>query len=929
MPTIGDFHFENEDLLGKGAWGEVYKGNQVSLNRPVAIKILKKELTQDNEFVRRFKREAEVLAKVADEHIVQVFGAGVYEDSYFFAMEFVQGMPLQKFIEKGRKFSVDEVIYIGLAVAKALKTASESPGQIVHRDIKPSNIMVSFTSSLISQIKESRESESITLLDFDIKESRVKVMDFGLAKTRTAEKDATLVGTVIGTPKYISPEQGLGNPADIRSDIYSLGIVMYEMATGRIPFESETALSLIRHHIYDTPTSPTQFNKELPCELESVILKCIQKDPNNRYQNPSELLEDLDAVRQSRKPKHAGQLMDTSGATMISRPAAAKKKTAMIVAGVVTVLLIGFAALYFLVLNKSKPTAVNPVAVNQTKLAALIDKVRAAIKIKNFPEAKKLIGEAFALDPNSSTLKELAKEYEAAQPIKNKEEVIKNIKIKLQQARMEITTNNLDKAKGLLGEAYSLDPDYPEINIVLKELEKHKSSQPKTATETIDELIKEGQTLMSQQSIEEAIRRFTDAYSLAQGPNIPKEYLEKADVLLKKAKEEQAFVQQTSKHENYKKYFDIGMEALTKQKFDSAIEAFTEAMKNEDTDEVRTKLATAREEENKSKEYNSLITQANELKQQDTVDELKSALEKYNQASKIAASKEDHKEGIKFCNNKICTIYSKKGKECEENQTYLKAIEAYEAARSFNPTDEYCKSQIDRINTRINPSDRNMLFVDGGEFSMGENNKKVSLAPFFVDKYEVTNEEYREFLDAIKKSNDHGKCFPEEPKKPDGKPKDHTPKFWKGGNFTPGDEKLPVVGVDWYDAYAYAAWSGARLPTEAEWEKAARGNKDSRIYPWGNNTDKIKANTRLADGPGKISAVGTFPDDKSPYGCFDMEGNVSEWTANDFVSKTKEPQKIVRGFNFMKKLDPIYKKDDSLIFERKPYLGFRCVKSLK
>src|SRR3989339_84731 len=305
----GDFELDRAKLLGKGAWGEVFIGRQVSLNRPVAIKILKKELTADPDFVRRFRREAECLAQLAEEHIIQVYALGEYEGSPYFIMEFVQGVSLAECMKNNRIFPIEDIIHVAVSVTKAFKAAWNSPAQIVHRDIKPANIMVSFTSSIISPSPEKQEkSASLMSSTINIKDAQVKVMDFGLAKlalSGDSDHEATMVGTVIGTPKYISPEQGMGNAADIRSDIYSLGIVLYEMATGKIPFEGESAMSMIRHHIYDTAMMISQNMASFPPGMEAIIMKCIQKAPEKRYQTPAKLLEDLDAFEKNKPLVHA------------------------------------------------------------------------------------------------------------------------------------------------------------------------------------------------------------------------------------------------------------------------------------------------------------------------------------------------------------------------------------------------------------------------------------------------------------------------------------------------------------------------------------------------------------------------------------------------------------------------------------------------
>jgi serine/threonine protein kinase len=283
-------------------------------------------------------------------------------------MEYVQGMPLSKLVEKHRKFFAEEIVYVAESVAKALKSAWNSPAQIVHRDIKPANIMVSYTSSIISPSQQADKSASLLMADIDLKSTQIKVMDFGLAKlVQKDDHEATLVGTVIGTPKYISPEQGMGNPADIRSDIYSLGIVLYEMATGKIPFEGESAMSMIRHHIYDTAIGISQQIAEFPAALEAIIMKCIQKDPNTRYANPTQLLEDLDALEKSKSLKHAKvdpSRVSTSAveATMmapssiISVQAASPRKRIIIISAALSTLLL-VSAFVFWSLQKKADTS--------------------------------------------------------------------------------------------------------------------------------------------------------------------------------------------------------------------------------------------------------------------------------------------------------------------------------------------------------------------------------------------------------------------------------------------------------------------------------------------------------------------------------------------------------------------------------------------
>ncbi|MBI4835259.1 MAG: serine/threonine protein kinase [Planctomycetes bacterium] len=310
--TLGDFELYRDQPIGKGGGGEVYKGRQISLNRPVAIKFLSSELTDDESFVLRFRREAECLAKLNDEHIIQVYGAGEYKGSHYFAMEYVPGVPLAKFLERKYKFSLDDIIYIGAAVAKALKAAWECDEQIIHRDIKPSNVMVAFPTAVLESKK------------LDMKEAKIKVMDFGLAraiKTQASAQDLTMTGTIMGTPRYMSPEQGLGKPLDIRSDLYSLGVVLYELASGKAPFESDTSMGYINMHINTDPISIHNIKPNIPKEMEMVIMKCLRKEPAERYRNPTELIDDFEAIKQKHAPFYAKTQMITTESPAQPKPA--------------------------------------------------------------------------------------------------------------------------------------------------------------------------------------------------------------------------------------------------------------------------------------------------------------------------------------------------------------------------------------------------------------------------------------------------------------------------------------------------------------------------------------------------------------------------------------------------------------------------------
>ncbi len=253
--------------IGRGGMGIVYKAYQISLNREVALKILPPALSSDENLIKRFLREAEAAAKLSHPNIVQIFDINEIDGIHFFAMEYLRGETLTQKIEREGPLPVKEAVRIGIAVADAL-SYSHAEG-IIHRDIKPGNIMID-------------------------PHGHVKVTDFGLARAMESSR-LTTTGIIIGTPEYMSPEQAQGEPLDGRSDLYSLGIVLYEALTGKIPFEASTPFAVAQKQIYEPLPLPCSIRAEIPKELEAVILKCAEKDPAKRYRSGEDFRNALES----------------------------------------------------------------------------------------------------------------------------------------------------------------------------------------------------------------------------------------------------------------------------------------------------------------------------------------------------------------------------------------------------------------------------------------------------------------------------------------------------------------------------------------------------------------------------------------------------------------------------------------------------------
>jgi len=265
LDRIGNCRIVEE--VASGGMAVVYRAIQDSLNRTVAIKALKTSVSAEPQLVTRFEREAQSLANLQHENIIHVYDFFQERGALFIVMEYVEGIDLYDLLDKVGRIPFDVAAIMAMQVARALDYVHYRG--IVHRDIKPANIMVS-------------------------RQGGVKVMDFGIARDRTYEEDLTEAGTGIGTPSYMSPEQILGDKLDARSDIFSLGIVLYQMVTGRKPFIEDEEKSVMHKIRLEKFVSPRKLNPEIPRELERILTKCMQKLPRDRYRSAQDLVMSLE-----------------------------------------------------------------------------------------------------------------------------------------------------------------------------------------------------------------------------------------------------------------------------------------------------------------------------------------------------------------------------------------------------------------------------------------------------------------------------------------------------------------------------------------------------------------------------------------------------------------------------------------------------------
>ncbi|MBU5482731.1 Stk1 family PASTA domain-containing Ser/Thr kinase [Clostridium sp. MSJ-11] len=474
------------EKIGEGGMAEVYKAQCQLLNRYVAVKILKDEFSRDSQFVEKFKREATAAASLSHNNIVNIYDVGSQDGVNYIVMEYVKGKTLKEVILERGILNNEDAVDIAIQIGKALECAHRN--NIIHRDIKPHNILVT-------------------------EEGLVKVADFGIAK---ATNSATITNTskVIGSAHYFSPEQAKGSFVDFRTDIYSLGIVMYEMVTGKVPYDAESPVSVALKHIQEEVVPPCKINPSLSEGFNSVILKSIEKEAIKRYQNIGDLLVDLNKVKNNEPVNIILGNLDNDRTRIMDAvnvdeeeeyleydelededdyllPISKNKKMIIAITSIILILVVGFTSGYFLfnkVLNKSpndskKSIAVpNIIGLKEDEAEKAIEKEGLVFLVAGTERSDEAEGTVIRTSPSEGT------------PVKPNSEVRVIISSgkngtnvpDLRDIDVEVARDMLNRLNLKLGEpSYKYDDTVPKNCIISQSPSKDTSVQPGTVIEVV------------------------------------------------------------------------------------------------------------------------------------------------------------------------------------------------------------------------------------------------------------------------------------------------------------------------------------------------------------------------------------------------------------------------------------------------------------
>lgn len=858
--------------IGRGGMGVVYRAKQESIEREIALKVLSPKLASDRVFIARLLDEARAAGKFDHPNIVKAIDAGEADGYHYFAMELVEGESLSEKIAGIGKLPPTEALDITRAIADALRYASQH--HMVHLDLKPSNILID-------------------------KSGVPKLADFGLAR-RVSDQDAfyTEKKMLFGTPRYMSPEHiTRSSELDIRSDIYSLGVTFYEALAGVSPYEGSRLLSIVKKVKAGDFVPLEKRDADVSPDFCAVVHKMMAKNREDRHQSPEHLLADLEALQKGVRPVYA---FDEEPQRDDSVTAIVKSKARDSLAGAGKRYIIGAVAIGLVILAAA--AVVSAIYLRDIAVARAIESVgeipppppedeySAACEYRQMlMESRRLVAaERFAgatavvdafLEKHEDEEKESIAGLKTAAR-ENREEIEGVVSEKMEDIRSSIAqalrSNNWDEARLDVEKMAALDA--PEAVEEAKEF-----------AESIDRAEAEHR---------ERERRLAAAAAFE---NLKTELdrLRRNRQYRAALAEHRKFMENESYHDYHDRARPLGRPfELAAGAINTAIRGAEEANGRKIPElggvirEVRDDMIIVEEDQRAipirardlaGSQFHALAREAGEEDLARISAGAAIALyDARNFADALDSARVARLEGIQAPDNLFEEIEVESmfrlAQIASQEERWDDCLAMIQDIRSRYTRSSFFERRRAAVNSMAENA-RHMSYLDSGMVRIPRGNayprpdRPVRIDEFYIDKHEVSVTDYAEFLDAIKDVQKNPYSHPEQPAN-----KNHTPLNWEKQQENPDH---PIVGVDWFDAYAYAKWAAKRLPSELEWERAARGDSLNR-YPWGHEWDEERANfiDSITNQEEKgLMPVDSLPEGASQFGCFHMSGNAREWTA--------------------------------------------------